>query len=264
MLSDVQAAILARPDGTELLFLSDFDGTLVAFDADPGVPELPIARRLLLTALADRPDTTVGLVSGRRIVDLRGRTRLPASVYYAGLHGMEIEVGARRWQHPDLGFAEEHVRLLAARLSDVAAAVPGLFVEDKGVSLAVHFRRVEVAHRGRAASLTESAAAPWMAKSQIRRLEGNEVVEYLPNIACHKGDAARWIRGDVVSRRGHATWTIFIGDDVTDEDGFRAVRSGISVLVGRRPSAATHRVDDPDAVEALLRWLVTEGQGSQS
>jgi trehalose 6-phosphate phosphatase len=223
------------------------------------VPTLGLTGKALLSALAARPRVTVGLVSGRRIADLRGRTRLPSEVYYAGLHGMEIEVGDRRWQHPDLANAEDHVRALAARLEPLTAEVPGLFIEDKGVSLAVHFRRVERAHQPRAASLAEGAAAPWLASGQLRRLEGNQVVEYLPNIACHKGDAARWIVSDVTARYGRSVWTMFLGDDVTDEDGFRAIERGIGVLVGRRPSAATHRVDSPDDVEELLRWLATEG-----
>ncbi|MGE0042439.1 MAG: trehalose-phosphatase [Vicinamibacterales bacterium] len=259
MLTDVTAALAARPAGAELLILSDFDGTLAAFDPDPAVPTLSLAGKALLSSLAARPGVTVGLVSGRRIADLRKRTRLPSEVYYAGLHGMEIEVDDRRWQHPDLSAAEDHVRALAGRLAPLTVEVPGLFVEDKGVSLAVHFRRVERVRQPRAASLAEGAAAPWLASGQLRRLEGNQVIEYLPNIACHKGDAARWIAADVTARTGRPAWTMFLGDDVTDEDGFKAIGEGIGVLVGRRPSAATHRVDNPDEVEELLRWLATEG-----
>ncbi|MGE3275040.1 MAG: trehalose-phosphatase [Vicinamibacterales bacterium] len=260
MLTDVQAALAARPAGAELLLLSDFDGTLAGFDPNPAVPSLSMARKLLLSALAGRAGTTVGLVSGRRIADLRGRTRLPAEVYYAGLHGLEIEVDKRRWQHPQLGAAEQYVRDLEARLQPTVAELPGFLVEDKGVSIAVHYRAVEKAQQPRAAALAEAAAAPWLASGQLRRLEGNCVIEYLPNIACHKGDAARWIAADVAARRGRPVWTVFFGDDVTDEDGFRAIAHGIGVLVGRRPSAATHRVDDPDQVEEVLRWLLTEGE----
>ena len=102
MLNEVKNAIAARPGGTRLVFLSDYDGTLAGFHEDPTIPRPTAETQALLCQLAERSDLSFGIVSGRRIADLRTRTQLPSRVYLAGLHGMEIEVGARRWQHPDL------------------------------------------------------------------------------------------------------------------------------------------------------------------
>jgi trehalose-phosphatase len=89
----------------------------------------------------------------------------------------------------------------------------------------------------------------------LKRLEGKMVAEYLPNLASHKGDAAVWIAKDVEAQVRRPVWTLFLGDDVTDEDAFRAIDSGIGVLVGSRPSAASHQLDGIADVDLLLRWL---------
>jgi trehalose 6-phosphate phosphatase len=254
MLADVKQAISKRPAGTRLLFLSDYDGTLAEFDPDPTIPRPTPQTAELLCKLAGRPDISFGIVSGRRVSDLRTRTQLPSRVYLAGLHGLEIEVGARRWQHPDLDPARQYVRSLYERLDDVRN-VPGLVLEDKHASVAVHVRAVEPARQMGAIARADRCAEEWLVSGKLRRLTGSSVVEYLPNIAAHKGDATRWIAKDVEERCHQPVWTVFVGDDVTDEDAFKAIDNGIGVLVGSRDTFATHRVADPNEVCSLLDWL---------
>jgi len=256
MLSDVQRAIADRPAGTRLLFLSDYDGTLADFDPDPTIPRPSPRTAELLAKLATRADLSLGIVSGRRISDLRTRTQLPSRVYLAGLHGMEIEIGSRRWQHPDLDGARQYVRMLYERLDDVHDVVEGLVLEDKHASVAVHVRAVPPDLRAAAIERADRCAEEWLTAGKLRRLTGSHVVEYLPNIAAHKGEATQWIIEDVETRCAQRAWTVFIGDDVTDEDAFRAIKRGIGVLVGARETQAAHRVADTREVEALLECLL--------
>jgi trehalose-phosphatase len=256
MLSDVQRAIADRPAGTRLLFLSDYDGTLADFDPDPTIPRPSARTAELLAKLATRADLSLGIVSGRRISDLRTRTQLPSRVYLAGLHGMEIEIGSRRWQHPDLDDARQYVRLLYERLDDVHDVVEGLVLEDKHASVAVHVRAVHPDLRAAAIERADRCAQEWLTAGKLRRLTGSHVVEYLPNIAAHKGEATQWIIEDIEERCAQPVWTVFIGDDVTDEDAFVAVRHGIGVLVGSRETHASHRIADTREVGALLEWLL--------
>ena len=255
MLVDVQRAIAGRPAGTRLIVLSDYDGTLADFHVDPTIPRPSKRTRELLCRLADRQDMSMGIVSGRRIADLRTRTQLTSRVYLAGLHGMEIEVGQRRWQHPDLETAREDVRDLNERLEAVRRQVPGMILEDKHASVAVHVRGVDASRREQALALADESAAEWVGSGRLRRLTGNLVLEFLPNVACHKGDATRWIARDVEERTGETTWVVFVGDDVTDEDAFAAIERGVSVLVGSRNSAATYQLGSIAEVNALLAWL---------
>src|SRR5262245_50827930 len=255
MLEDVKSAIAGRPAETRLVFLSDYDGTLAGFHKDPTIPRPTKETLDVLCRLAERDDLSLGIVSGRRIADLRTRTQLPSRVYLAGLHGMEIEVGARRWQHPDLGEAREAVRALNERLEDVRRRVPGLILEDKHASVAVHVRGVAASARADALREADACAAPWVESGELRRLTGNLVLEFLPNVACHKGDATRWIAEDVAVRCGTKPWVVFVGDDVTDEDAFLAIEQGASVLVGSRPSAATFQLGSLADVTTLLAWV---------
>ena len=255
MLEDVQHAIEALPRDEPLIVLADFDGTLAEFHSNPSAPVLTDVRREWLRDIAAQSLTFAGIVSGRRVADLRRRAPLPPHGYYAGLHGMEIETGDRRWQHPDLEMARAHVQELIPLLDEVVDRFPGAILEDKGVSVAVHARAVAYDCRGAALDLADACAAPWLANGRLRRLEGKLVVEYLPNTACHKGDAVEWIARDVAEKTGQDAWVVFLGDDVTDEDAFRVIDRGLGILVGARPTAATHQLDGIADVDTLLRWL---------
>lgn len=223
------------------------------------MPTLMPERRALLEVLAARQDMSVGLVSGRRISDLRGRTRLPDHVYHAGLHGLEIEVDDRRWRHPDLDSHRQQTRVLAARLAALAHDMPGVIIEDKDVSIVVHVRGAAPERRADVLAQARVLAAPLLASGDLALLGGQFMLEFLPNLAWDKGDAKRWILDDVETRFGKRPWVVFVGDDVTDENAFAAIEHGIGVLVGDRPTAAAHRLASPAEVEHLLRWLATPG-----
>ena len=257
MLAEVQAEVERRPAETAFVLLLDFDGTLAEFNPDPGAPELTAERYELLSAIARRPSVSLGIVSGRRLDDLRRRTRLPDHVYHAGLHGLEVEVDGKRITHPDLGTAIEHMRGLADCLRKLLDEFPDGYIEDKGASVAVHTRRLPKDMHERAFARADVLAVPWIAKNYVRRLEGNAVLEYLPNINSHKGDATNWITADVETKLQRPPWVAYLGDDITDEDAFRAITAGISVLVGLRPTAATHKLDGIVDVDRFLRWLAS-------
>jgi trehalose 6-phosphate phosphatase len=260
MLAEVQAKVAGRPSGTAFVLLLDFDGTLAEFNEDPAAPELTPERCALLTAISHQPGVSLGIVSGRRLDDLRARTRLPDHVYHAGLHGLEIEIGGSRTTHPDLPAAEARMEGLADRLKRLIDEFPGVHIEDKGASVAVHTRRLSWDTYEKIFARADVLAVPWIAENLVRRLEGNAVVEYLPNIHGHKGEATKWITAQVEAKFALPAWVAYIGDDITDEDAFRAIDSGIGVLVGLRPTSATHKLDGIPDVDRFLRWLAAEGK----
>jgi trehalose 6-phosphate phosphatase len=259
MLAEVQAEVTGRPAGTAFVLLLDFDGTLAEFNPDPAAPELTPERWDLLSRISREPGVTLGIVSGRRLDDLRARTRLPDHVYHAGLHGLEIEIDGNRTTHPDLSSAEARVEGLAACLRRLLVEFPDAFIEDKGASVAVHTRRLPQEQHERVFARADVLAVPWIAEGHVRRLEGNAVVEYLPNISGHKGEATNWITASVELKYSRRAWVAYIGDDITDEDAFRAIECGIGVLVGLRPTSATYKLDGIVDVDRFLRWLVAEG-----
>ena len=263
MVPEVLAAIDARPPRAQLVVLSDFDGTLASFDVDPTAPQLSAETRQVLASLASRDDVTVGLVSGRRVDDLARRTQLPSSIYLAGLHGLEIRHGDTAWRHPDLVDSRELADRVVEAVTAAIGTVPGVRLEHKGVSLTVHVRAVEFARRKDVLSAAIDAARPWIDAGSLKTLEASEAIELLPNIAWTKGDAVRWIVDDVEAQARRQAWCIFFGDDVTDEDAFRAVREGLTVVVGQRPSLARLRLNSPADVAAVLSGVTSNGYGKE-
>jgi trehalose 6-phosphate phosphatase len=256
MLSDVQTAIAGRPRDRRLVILSDFDGTLADFHPDPSAPGPRPGTARALAALAARADLSLGIVSGRRIADLRSRLDLPRTVYFSGLHGLEIEVGDRRWQHPELQARQRSVRELRDRLLALRDRVPGVIIEDKDVSVAVHVRGVAPERRDEILAAADEMGRELVASGVLRRAPGNMVIEFLPDIDANKGDAVRWIARDVATVWQQPPWIVFLGDDLTDEDAFRAIEDGVGVLVGSRERThAAHRVADTADVGRLLAWL---------
>jgi trehalose 6-phosphate phosphatase len=251
----VLRSIQARPPDTRLVVLCDFDGTLAPFHADPEVPRLPARATVALARLLEGGHAEVGLVSGRRLDDLRARAPLPDGAYLAGLHGLEIAVGAQAWRHPALDRLDVPLDEIARRIRQAARGEPGFVLEDKGASLALHVRGVEASRRQAVLDATEAVLDPWLDAGALRRLVGSNVREYLPAVPWHKGDAVRWIAHDVTRRTGQVAWCVYLGDDVTDEDAFRAIEHGVGVVVGERPSAARFRVPGPPAALALLEGL---------
>jgi len=233
----------AHPHAAAWALFLDFDGTLIDFAMTPDAVVVPPKLRAILSACADAFDGAVAIVSGRPISTLDALLdplRLPA----AGLHGLELRM-------PD-GTLEESAHR-AAGLAEVRAQFRSLVredarlvVEDKGSSLALHFRRAPEREQ-ELRRLVTLAATP---HNGHHVMHGKMVLEVRPAHA-DKGTAiARFL--EVPPFVGRTP--VFAGDDITDEDGFAAVNrhGGISVKVGAGETHAAYRVPD---VAALHGWL---------
>src|SRR4249919_708746 len=223
------------------LFL-DVDGTLLDFAPSPDGVHAPADLIDDLRRLHDAFGGALALVSGRRLETLDALfapLRLPA----IGLHGL---------QRRDGGFAgheapREIASVLAAARA-LAAKYPGVIVEDKGITIALHWRNAPAAEE----PLHEFASSALIELPGYCLQPGHDVLELRPD-GHDKGDA---IIALLQSEEFRNRFPVFIGDDLTDEHGFDAVnaRHGISVLVGTRAnSAARHGLHDPGAVRAWLR-----------
>ena len=239
-----------------LLLLCDFDGTLCEFQPDPAAVWLSEDRRTLLRAIASQASTTIGIVSGRRLDDVTNRSGFSTdTIFVAGLHGLEIEGRGERFDHPDLSSARSRAQRIAVALAPLVSPMPGVFIEDKGLSIALHFREASPGDRSLAASIFDRTVAGAVASGEVRVMAGSNVLEVLPNIPWNKGNAVEWI-GSRVERAGIAPFIVYIGDDATDEDAFRATRGrGLSVAASDRVTGADYKVDGPAEVERILAGL---------
>lgn len=253
---DVAVSELARRRaGRHLLLLFDFDGTLAPFHPDPDAVSLDDEVRHLLAGLALEPGSTVGIISGRRLPDLEKRLKIPGEVYVAGFHGLEIHAPGETFMHPEAAAATGFVRAIAETMRTYLPALPGVFLEDKVFSIALHYREAAPAVRVVAQSYFVEASREYVDSGRLRVLPGACVVELLPGASWNKGSALQWIR-ERIERVHGATFTVYVGDDVTDEDAFRAVGpEGMTISASERASGAEFSVDGPDGVKRLLHSL---------
>lgn len=242
------------PPLPEWAYFFDIDGTLADIAAAPAGARVDPEFRRLLAALARRSGGAVALITGRAIADtdrLFAGLRLPV----AGQHGAERRGAAGRvWRHavPAAELAEARRRLGAA-----AAGHPGLILEDKGLALALHYRRAPrlagYAHR-----LVRAAAGRLGGRYSVRA--GKRVVELVPD-GCDKGAAVLEFLAEPPFR---GRTPVFVGDDASDEHGFTVVNRlhGHSVKVGAGRSTARWRLADVAAVRAWLASGLAPGAGA--
>ena len=253
----VFAAWQARPHDARPIILMDFDGTLAEFKIDPSTVALSPARQILLQTLDKRADLSAGIISGRRVADLRERVPATSSMFLAGLHGLEIEGPGLHFAHNAVALAAPGINLLAKDLRRAVRPLAGVFVEDKTYSVVLHVRGASTADRLHATTRFNALAEPLLSEGTVRLQPGDQVLELLPNVDWAKGDAVRAIMRHVEAATRETIWPVYIGDDETDDDAFEEIgTNGLTIAVGKRQASATFRVDDPAAVECFLRALL--------
>ncbi|VEG58052.1 trehalose 6-phosphatase [Mycolicibacterium aurum] len=236
-LSQALDAVAATP---RLLVTSDFDGTLAPIVNNPAdARPLPEAGDALV-ALAGLPSTTTALISGRALATLRELSALPAAVQLVGSHGAEFASGFAHHIDRDL------LQRITDRLAAIAEGKPGVTVETKPASVALHVRNAGPADGEAALAAAWDAAAGWDAHVTT----GKAVLEFAV-ISTDKGEAV-----DILRREHDASAVVFFGDDVTDEKAFvRLGGSDVGVKVGPGETAATYRIDSPEDVAEALQYL---------
>ncbi len=238
--AELGAALAELARQRPLLVASDYDGVLAPLVGDPSaaVPQEGVAAVLGRLAAHD-DDVVVALVSGRGVADLQTVSGLAGRYRWIGSHGAEYD-------GPLSGELASRRDALAERLAPLVAAVPGARLEVKPASVAVHVR--QVTDRTTAAALLEQADA--VADPSLTKKPGKEVLELAVTDA-DKGSALLRLRDDL-----RAAATLYLGDDRTDEDAFRALAPGdLTVKVGEGETAARFRVADPATVVVLLQEL---------
>jgi trehalose-phosphatase len=240
------------------VLLSDYDGTLTPIVSHPAAAFLSASIRAALQVLTAHRRYRVAIISGRALADLRRRVA-GKEVYLAGNHGLQIEGPGSQFVYPEAQVLRPHIQALAHALRRDLAEIPGVFIEDKGFSLSVHYRQVPEVWVAAVQERLRARASPAIEAGRLTLRAGKAVFEVRPRVPWDKGEAVRWI----VERLGYDlpaanVLPIYLGDDDTDEDAFRVVNStGVAIVVGgeRRHSAAQYYVESVEEVERFLRAL---------
>jgi trehalose 6-phosphate phosphatase len=238
-------------DRASALFL-DVDGTLLDIAPRPELVEVPPDLPSLLARLAEQRGGALALISGRSLADL-GRLFPAWCGAAAGLHGAERRDATGTVAGSGLDLADHAaaaaIDRLRPRLREYAAAAPGVRLEDKGMALALHYRQAPD-RQAEIRALAEALIAE--AGGSLALIAGKMVFEFRPAHRT-KGHAIAAFLAEPPFR-GRSP--VFLGDDVTDEDGFAEVnrRGGRSIRIGD-PIAATLAAYALPSVAAALTWL---------
>jgi trehalose 6-phosphate phosphatase len=239
LLSDEGLAVLRGLAHRRALLAFDFDGTLAPIVAERAQARMRERTRALLRAAADL--FPCAIISGRSRADLAARLAGVPAVELVGNHGAEREDVA-----PSPA-ARAQVRAWASALGE--AADGGVEVEDKGLSVAVHYRRAAVPEEARRRIMRLVSLLPG-----ARAFGGHCVVNVVPATAPTKADAVERFAGH------HLPWPVlYVGDEETDEDAFGSRAVTHPVRVGRSErTAARYFLEDQAEIDTLLWSLVSE------
>ncbi len=238
---------------TPLAVLADLDGTLVPFAATPEEARPGPGLVSLLGDLAALPGLSLAVASGRTRESLEAALAGAPDLWLVAEHG-----GWRRaagaWQGP-ADPAPGATGDLAGVFEALASAYAGARVERKTWSVALHWRSVPLGARGALLVAAEAEAARWVAAHPgHERLLGDHVLEVRP-ARMRKSLAVSWLR----ERAGPGVRLLALGDDLTDEDVFRALGVGdegiLVAAAAGRPTAARWRLPGPEQVAGLLAWI---------
>lgn len=232
----------------ELLVTLDFDGTLSALAKTPERARLRPEVKAALKTLAAARGVFVFVLSGRALESVRRLVGL-RNLYYGGNHGMEIKGPGFSWRDADAAKARSLVAGIAAGLRERFPPATGVLVENKGFSASVHYRNLKAPYRRGFFSGMRTLMPG--ADKRLRWNRGHKVFELLPRGAVHKGGAV-----ERLAARLGGPLVMAVGDDLTDEDMFKALNGrGITVRVGRRHgSAAGFFVQKQQEVLRLLEF----------
>jgi trehalose 6-phosphate phosphatase len=234
-----------------VLFL-DYDGTLTPIVARPEKALLSAGMRNVLRKLASL--YTVAIISGRDMADVKKHVDLD-NLVYAGSHGFDITgPGGMRMQYeggvktlPSLDSAEEMIR----KQLDF---IDGIQIERKKFAIGVHYRNVDQKDIGTIKQTVDKILKNY---NDLQKSEGKKIIEFQPKIEWHKGKAVLWLLKQLDIKLSDVL-PIYIGDDLTDENAFRAIsKEGIGILVGKhgKETAAKYQLNNVKEVQQFLNNL---------
>jgi trehalose 6-phosphate phosphatase len=244
--------ILGRTGKGRVALFLDYDGVLTPIVRRPEEAVLSEGMRRTVEELAVL--CPVAVVSGRDLADVRILVGVD-SVIYAGSHGFDI-LGAQG-RHMEFQQGKDYLPDLAEaekKLQDSLQDIPGSRVERKKFAIAVHFREVRPDDVPRVEQIVEEVRRNL---PRLRTSGGKKVIELRPDIDWDKGKAVNWLLESLGLDRPDIL-PLYLGDDLTDEDAFRELRSrGIGILVRDedRPTLAHFTLENPEEVRTFLQEL---------
>ncbi|MGP1386029.1 MAG: trehalose-phosphatase [Thainema sp.] len=245
-------ALIEQLEGSTVALFTDYDGTLTPIVPQPAGAVLSDEMRSLLQNLAQH--CRVAIISGRDLPDVQQMVGLE-NLYYAGSHGFDIAGPDLKMQQEDAVASLPNLDAAEHWLQEQFSDLPGIRVERKRFAIALHYRDASADTVQRLESALETVLSDY---PKLRQSSGKQIFELQPDVQWDKGRAILWLLKQLDLNQPDVL-PIYLGDDTTDEDGFRAMCDrGIGIRVGADGEAtqATYVLADPDAVQQFCQALL--------
>ncbi len=241
-------------DAHRVLLLLDYDGTLSPIVDRPGSACLPAGTRESLLELCRQEKYIVGIITARSLEDITGRVGVEELVY-AGNHGLEMRGPGLESVHHQAARISHTANRVDAALQQALGGTPGVLIENKGLTLTVHYRLTPKELVPEVKEAVAGAVRPFIESGLLTTSPGKLGIEIRPDVCWDKGKALSKLRMDFPQ----ASPTLYFGDDFPDEAAFAAAQDsgGLGVFVGPdgTPTTALHRLDSPLEVGEALRRM---------
>jgi trehalose 6-phosphate phosphatase len=227
----------------------DYDGTITPIARYPRLAKLPNSNRRILRLLAAQPRCFVAIISGRRSIDVKHLVGL-RGIYYIGNHGLEISGPKVTFVHSKAVALGPTLLRLSRVLESRLKGFSGVLVENKGLSISVHYRMLQPTYVPALLQIVRTTA---QSSRALKVGFGKKVVEIRPLVHWNKGTAAEWL----ISSLGEGL-PVYAGDDQTDEDAFLSLKRGVTILVSDtwKRSRAKYYVRGATEVRLFLRVML--------
>ena len=241
-----------------ILLLLDYDGTLTPIVATPSKAIIHKDTKELLKKLSRSSYCKTGIISGRKLEDIKNIVGVDG-IIYAGNHGLEIEGPKIKFKNQISPRLKSIIRNVAIDMQKQLSGIRGALIEDKGLTLSIHYRLVKKKDVPAFKKIISEVINPYIARDKIQVNAGKKVYEIKPPVKWNKGKVVLWFlaRQQFISGTENVQ-PIYIGDDITDEDAFNALkRKGLTVFVGRPGnSKADYYLKNTEEVIRFLRLIL--------
>lgn len=236
----------------------DYDGTLTPIVDNPDKAVISQEAKDLLNELSKNPWCKIAVISGRSLKDIKSKIGLK-NIIYSGNHGLEIEGPRIKFESPIPSKYRTILDRIKENLNDRLRSIKGAFIEDKGLSLSLHYRLVNKKSMPLVKTIFHEAIIFGLIKDKIKIKSGKKVLEVRPPVNWDKGKVILWLLSrQKFSLGDKAIVPVYIGDDVTDEDAFHSFRNkGITIFVGKPTiSRAKYYLNNTGEVIEFIRQVL--------